>query len=87
MVEGKMETLSTIVNLFILLLIITLGGTLYNGAKTNGSYVLGWICVFQVCFFYIGLIYIKFRYIPSIERKLKSMIFEGFRLYASIEKG
>jgi hypothetical protein len=84
MVEGKIETFSSIVNLFILLLIITLGGSLYNGVETNGAYVLGWICVSQVSFFYMVLIYIKFRYIPSIEEKLASMNPEGFRLYASI---
>lgn len=70
MAEGKLETISSCINLFVLLLIITLGGHLYNGANTNGPEVLGWIMIAQVCFFYVLVALVKFVYMPSIEREL-----------------
>jgi hypothetical protein len=70
MVDGRFETISNCTDLFILLLVITLGSTTYNGTGTNGPYVLGWICVAQVCFFYLVIVLIKFLYIPYIEREL-----------------
>lgn len=70
MADGKLETISSCGNLFILLLMITLGGHLYNGPNTDGPKVLGWICVAQTCFFYLLVLLVKFVYIPSIEREL-----------------
>lgn len=69
MADGKLETITGAVNLFILLLVITLGGSTYNG-NTNGSYVLGWLCVSQVSFFYLLILFVKFRHIPALERDL-----------------
>jgi hypothetical protein len=84
MVDCKIETLASIVNLFLLFLMVTLGGPLYNSANSNGVYALGWIAVSQVVIFYLLLIYIKLRLIPSIERQLESSFYEGFKLYSSI---
>jgi hypothetical protein len=70
MVDGKLESLSSCVNLFILLLIFTLASPAYNGPETNGAEVLGWICVAQVCLFYTIIFAIKFGLIPCIESEL-----------------
>lgn len=85
MADGKLETLSSCVNLFNLLLILTLGSTAYNGPDTNGAEVLGWICVAQVCLCYMIILAIKFGVIPCIESELQKNNSEGFSLYYSIE--
>ncbi len=54
----------------VLLLIITLASTKYNGPETKGPEVLGWIMIGQVCFFYVLVLIVKFFYIPSIEREI-----------------
>jgi hypothetical protein len=70
MADGKLETIAGITNLFILLMIITLASTTYNGLGTNGANVLGWISVSQACFFYLLIAFIKFKLVPSLEKDL-----------------
>lgn len=70
MAEGKLESIASTVNLFVLLLILSLGGHNYNGKGTNGPEVLGWICVSQVCLFYLLVAIVKFKIVPSIETEL-----------------
>jgi hypothetical protein len=70
MADGRLETISSCINLLVLLLLLTLGGTLYNGKTTNGAWVLGWIMIAQVGFFYLLVLLVKFIYIPSIERDI-----------------
>jgi hypothetical protein len=70
MAESKLESISSSINLMVLLLIITLASTKYNDPGTNGPEVLGWIMIAQVCFFYLLVLIVKFAYIPSIEKEI-----------------
>lgn len=70
MAESKMETICSAINLMVLLLIITLASTTYNGPETDGPKVLGWIMIAQVCFIYVLILIVKFAYIPYIERQI-----------------
>jgi hypothetical protein len=67
MVDGKLESLSSCINLLILLLILSLASPAYNGPDTNAAEYLGWICVGQVGLVYVLIICIKLILIPWIE--------------------
>lgn len=73
-------------NLFILLLVLTLGGKTYNHT-TAGAVALGWICVGQIVFAYFLVAIVKVCVIPRKEKELRSLSAEGFILYKPLYAG
>lgn len=87
MVEGRLESIAGIINLFILMLIESLGGKTYNGQQSKGVLILGWMCIGQVCLVYVLVVLLKFVYIPHLECELKNNKSQGFMLLGEIHKG
>lgn len=61
-----------IINLFIFMMMDTLGGRILNGPTSDGILYLGWFGVGQVCLLYLSVVIVKCFYLPRLEQELKN---------------
>jgi hypothetical protein len=64
--EGRLESMAGILNLFLLMLIESLGSKAYNGSDSDAPVILGWISVAQVGLAYLLVVFVKFWYVPRL---------------------
>lgn len=84
--DGRLESMAGIMNLFLLMLIESLGSKLYNGPDSNAPVVIGWISVAQVSFAYLLVVIVKFCYVPKLQAEVMQNKNEGFMVLSSIHK-
>lgn len=68
MADSRLESITTILNLFILLLVLSLVASKYNGPNPDGLKVLGWTTVSITVICYLFGFVVKIWYVPCLER-------------------